>query len=212
MLNILSCLTSGYIDADRMPKIESFYAYLEAAGVSFDLIEKISESGYITSYKDIPSLCWDNSILKPYTYYYHSNLRSVSPPVRFDTRTGKMIDSGHYNEMKIALTETAVISDMYETLSTLDEFKHLKRDVEGLKFVLNKHPYVMIEQLRMETIDVIYTMIQNALMRSGFNRLSFLDLYNANFNNTILTIEEKHITPQKSFTLRTGELVVCHGK
>lgn len=212
MFNLLSFMTGGYISEKDMPKVYSFYEYLKASGVNYEMIQKINENGWIAKYTDIPSICWENSLLKPYTYYYHTDLRNLSPPIRLDSRTGKLSDTNYYNEMKIALTEEMVIDKMYETLNTLDDFKHHKRDVEGLKFVLNKHPYVMLEQLKLETIDVIYTMIQNALKRSGFSRLSFLDLYNASFNDTLLAIEEKHITPQKSFVLRTGELVVCRGK
>lgn len=212
MFNLLSFMTNGYISEEDMPKVQSFYEYLEATGVDYEMARKINAKGWITKYKDIPALCWEGSLLKPYTYYYHTSLRNLSPPVWFNSKTGELIETNYYNEMKIALTEEMVIDAMYETLNTLDEFRHHKRDVEGLKFVLNKHPYVMLDQLKLETIDVIYTMMQNALKRNGFNRLSFLDLYNISFNDTLLTIEETHITPQKSFVLRTGELVVCRGK
>ena len=212
MLSLLGLMTGAYLNEEETEKAFAFCEYLQDAGLLKNEIEVLYQNKWLSLYADIPITCWDKSLLKPYTYYYHHELRTQSPPVIFDAKTGKMLETVYYSEMKIMLTAEDVIDYMYEVLHTLLDFQHRKRDIEGLRHILDKHYNVHIGQLTLQTIDVIYTMIDKAQKSSYANRLSFIELYNMFFNQTLLAIEEMCIPPQNKFMLRTGEWVACRGK
>lgn len=209
----LTHIISGYFkDEEEMQKAKLFFEYLKDAYCDENTLMRIYKNGWLYSYKVLPESLWENSLLKPYTYYYHKSLQKLSPPVFFDAKTGEFHTSIAFNEMRIQLTKEEVINDLYRTLYTLPDFQHLKRDQEGLMHVLNKHYQVYIKDYPFETIDIIYAMFDKAKLIANSNRMSFLEIYNHFFNDTITEIEEKGIVPQNKFILRTGECVICRGK
>lgn len=209
---LVSLIAGDYIDAKNQYQVAGFLDYLVEAGVDQIQLAELYHEKWLTKYTQLPKELWENSLLKPYTYYYHSKLRQLSKPCSLDIRTGIFTEIASYNEMRIVLTHEQVIDDMYLTVGTLPEFQHKKRDVEGLKYILEKHPISFAGPLTLQTIDIIYMIFDKAKTTSMGCRANFLNLFGSFYESCLTTTEEMCITPQKSFVLRTGELVTCHGK
>lgn len=212
MFRLLTLITGNCMSETDAPKIIRFYQYLKASGLSEEELISLYQNKWLTVYQDLPAHCWADSLLKPYTYYYHTALHNSSAPVTFNPRTGQLTENICYQEMKIKLTPEQVIARMYQQLNTLEAFQHPKRDIEGLHYLLKKHERIYLNRLTLETIDVVLVMLDEAQQLESRNRLNFLELCNMLLTPTLARIEEKHLIPQTYFTLRTGEKILCRGK
>lgn len=84
----------------------------------------------------IDPLYFECSLTKPYTFYYHSELRIQSPRPKWDPVTGEIKKENFYLEMKTIYTMRDLLHYFYINSSMSVGLRDEKRDAGGLKFLL----------------------------------------------------------------------------
>ena len=147
------------------PKEESYnktnklIAYLKEADIEEALIIKVLEDvphkDYLT-HEDLPNWLWENSILKPKTFYYHHSLQITSPAPKYNMNKKYNNKTKFYLEMKIKYTVDDLIDYFYNTLGVPLEFKDKKKDGGAINYLLSKYSNFTF----IEPIDFVLALIE----------------------------------------------------
>lgn len=187
---------------------ELFYNYLIDAGVNKKDIEMLYISkGLLSLYNHLPSSLWDNSILKPYTYYYHNELVSKSKPTFFNFKTNAFVSpTVFYYEPKIIYTTEEAILYLYKQIKQPETLNALKRDSKALEHILSNPSSIVINTIHFQAIDVLMSFFDFLSLK---NKLygSLFDLYNNHYASFLHYADSLFISPMKDITIRTGENV-----
>ena len=150
ILNIYIELNFGYeIDKFKKNKIKNIIGHL---------VDNDYDEIFIINYllKNGPILIdelWDNSLLKPNTFYYHNKLR-ITPECAIWNVYKKEECCKFYLEMKINFTIDDLLNYFYTTFNVPLELRDYKRDIGAFNHMLGKR-YVK----DVETIDYLLALI-----------------------------------------------------
>lgn len=147
-------------EMDRV-KSQNIINYLIEAGVSQENILDFVENAPASQCLDVtmlPEKLWDNSLLKPDTFYYHHLLQLTSPPPQFNSMTRKETVYPYYLEMKIQFSMNELIQYAYRQLGLDYALADRKRDENALNYLLNLYD----KKFEFEAIDFVLALIDTA--------------------------------------------------
>lgn len=124
--------------------------------------------------KDLPDSLWEGSLIKRDTFYYHNILHITSPPPRWNPVTMKEEVSKYFLEMKIEFSENDVLYYYYAKLRVPIELRDEKKDLGGIKFLLDKY-----KKMKVESLDFVLSLIDFCVDNEEIKVLNILDLSKA---------------------------------
>lgn len=134
-------------------------------GFSDDKILEVLLETDITalSPRTLPKAFWEDSLLNPNAFYFHSSLRLTSPPKRFCTADKQFkTDEPFYIEPRIRFTLSDCLNYFYTELCTPYILQQEKKDSGALLHLLKKYSGLSIEKVNIQSIDYILFLIDYA--------------------------------------------------
>lgn len=107
---------------------------------------------------DLPDSLWENSLVKRNHFYFHRSLQLISEAPKLDIKTGKVINSPFYREIKAVFTIDDLLDYFYQRMSIDLELINRKRDSGTFEYLINKYKAVK----DIESLDIILIMIDLA--------------------------------------------------
>lgn len=99
------------------------------------------------SLANLPEELWENSLLSPNRYYYHSRLHNVSKPPKWNPVTLQEEIEPFYVEMVLNFTINDLLDYYYNTLLIPIELRDAKKDIGGLEYLLRKYTRVKVSPI-----------------------------------------------------------------
>lgn len=131
-------------------------------GFSDEVILKHLSNADLTvlSPKTLPEAFWEESLLKPNTFYFHSALQLTAPSRRFSV-TKQCFEKAEafYLEPKIRFTVSDCLNYFYSALHTPYVLQQEKKDNGALSHLLKKYNSFNIEKMKVQSIDYILFLI-----------------------------------------------------
>ena len=136
---------------------------------------------------------WQDSLLKPNTFYYHNLLRIRPKAPIWHPEKGYEEIEPFFLEMKINFTLDDLLNYYYTNIRVPVELRDYNKDIGALKFLLNKY-----NKMQVEPIDFVLCLIDINKENENFtSSVLNLDKYNTQaldkINNIVANTKSKEI-------------------
>lgn len=136
---------------------------------------------------------WQDSLLKPNTFYYHNLLRIRPKAPIWHPEKGYEEIEPFFLEMKINFTLDDLLNYYYTNIRVPVELRDYNKDIGALKFLLNKY-----NKMQVESIDFVLCLIDINKENENFtSSVLNLDKYNTQaldkINNIVANTKSKEI-------------------
>ena len=166
-------------DSEAYRQTTAVFEYLQDAGVQdADILRFLEETPpkEDLSFDDLPEWLWEDSLLKPNTFYYHRRLHVVSPAPKYNPATGQVSQKPFSMEMIISFTLEDLADYFYEKTRFPPEMIDIKRDLGALTHLLNRYGRMGFIQ----DVDFVLALIDQAAeqMKEGHKVLDIFSIEN----------------------------------
>lgn len=150
IINTYISVTYGYTyNKDNIDKVKRIVYYLHDNNYDDAYILK-----YLLNYGEIlDSSLWDNSLLKPNTFYYHHLLTIMPGPSIWNPNIKERVNK-FYLEMKIKFTIDDLLNYYYKELLVPVELRNYDKDKGAFEYLLNTYT-----KFKVQPIDFILFLI-----------------------------------------------------
>ena len=165
LINTYVSIAYGYdISQDEKRNIYNFVCYLFDNNFNYDYI-----LNYLLEYgTEITNKLYDNSLLKPDKFYYHSELR-IMPDTSIWNPNMKEISNKFYLEMKTQYSIDDLLDYFYYTLSIPNALKNYKRDKGALESLIKQYRIDGIESIDLILFVIDYNIDNKDNISSPFD-------------------------------------------
>lgn len=162
VINDYLALTYGSMidDADTLNNIKKIaYYLLDNKYDDSDILKYL-----ITNNTELVDSLWDDSLLKPDTFYYHEQLTIMPGPSVWNPNI-KEESNKFYLEMKIKYTINDLLNYYYNNLLIPVELRNTKKDSKAFEHMLKQY-----NKFKMQPIDFVLYLIDYSTLEG--NRIS----------------------------------------